>query len=306
PGIVVIASGPATWSPLARAIHAVAGAEYRFSFIGRPPLIATESVDLTEARWEATYPGAEPSLFLPLTESEARELVDRLAEAQRNEPPGLDANIVLADESRTVERLAADPGDRLRRVLSGPRGPDTTIEAPALCLEPDDADRSAYHLGGFFTSLSAEAQRDALRALRGFSEVKLIRPGMVQRTPWLAGHEAIMANLQLRRSNPVFVAGTLTGFFGYTEALVLGAVAGIGAARLAGGTEPLPPPVECLAGALCHALAEHEPHPDGRMLQANFGMIPEHRQDQDVEKNERRQRQETRALDAIKRYAGAD
>jgi len=305
-GPVVIASGPSTWSPLAREIHAFAGADFRFSFIGRAPLIAAESVDLTEARWAPPYPGAEQSLYLPLTKHEAEELVGRLAAAERHEPPGLESEMVLADESRTAERLAADTEDRLRRVLSGPRGPAVELAGPALCLEPDDAEMTAFHLRGLPTSLSPDAQREALGGVGALSEVRIVRPGMIQRTPWLAGSDATLANLQLRRSRRAFVTGSLSGVYGYSEALALGAVAGIGAARLAKGAAPLPPPEECLTGALCRALSEHEPHSDGRMLQANFGMIPEHRQDQGLSKAERREHQEKRAIDAIERYAGAD
>ncbi len=305
-GPVVIASGPGTWSPLARAIHRAAGADFRFSFIGRAPLIAAESIDLTEARWEPPYPGAEPALFLPLTDREARELARRFAEAEWNEPPGLDEETVLAEESRTVERLAADPQDGLRSILRGPRGPNLSVEGPALCLTPDDEERSAYHVHGLLTSLSHDAQHEALRAVGALSEVRLLRAGMIQRTPWLAGSEATTASLQLRRAARVLLTGSLTGVYGYSEALALGAVAGIGAARLASGSHPLPPPEDSLTGALCRALSEHTPHPDGRMLQANFGMIPEHRQDHGLDKSERRERQKQRAIDAIARYANAD
>ncbi len=304
-GPVVVASGPGTWSPLARAIHHAADAPFHFSFIGRPPLVAAESIDTSDARWEEPYPGAEPALFLPLTAEEAEELAGRLAAADVSEPPGFDDEMVLAEESVPAERLAADPDDRLRRVLQGPRGPEATIEPPALCLTPDDAGRTAYHMEGLVTALSPEDQREALRAVDALAEVQIIRSGCVQRTPWLAGREATLASLQLRRAVRVLLAGTLTGAWGYAEAMALGAVAGIGAARLSGGAEPLPPPAESLTGALCRALSEQMPHADGRMLQANFGMIPEHRHDRGLEKAERREQQQARAVKAIESYSDA-
>ncbi|MFW5869031.1 MAG: FAD-dependent oxidoreductase [Armatimonadota bacterium] len=305
-GPVVVASGPGTWSPLARAIHRAADTPFHFSFIGRPPLVAAESMDLSSAAWEEPYPGAEPALFLPLTAEEAEELTRRLSAADDSEPPGFDDEMVLAEESVPVERLAADPQDGLRRVLQGPRGPETTIEPPALCLTPDDAGRTAYHLDGLVTALPSEDQRNALSAVNALAEVQILRPGCVQRTPWLAGREATLASLQLRRVGRVLLAGALTGAWGYAEAMALGAVAGIGATRLSSGAEPLPPPAESLTGALCRALSELMPHADGRMLQANFGMIPEHSHDRGLEKPERREQQQERALKAIENYAGAD
>jgi methylenetetrahydrofolate--tRNA-(uracil-5-)-methyltransferase len=305
-GPVVIASGPATWSPLARAIHSAAGASFRFSYIGRAPLIAAESIDLSDARVEAPYPGAEPAVYLPLTGQEAEEITTRIAAGDRCEPPEFGEEMVLAEESRPVERLATDPESDLRRVLSGPRGPEATVEAPALCLTPEDAGQTAFHVHGFLTSLTPEAQREALRAVDALAGVQILRPGLVHRTPWLAGSKVTLASLQLRRRSQALLAGTLTGVYGYAEAMALGAVAGIGAARMAGGAQPLPPPHESLTGALCRALSEHDPHPDGRMLMANFGMIPAHRGDEGLDKSDRRARQQERALEATDRYVRAD
>lgn len=303
-GVVVIASGPATWSPLARAVHAASGEPFRFSFIGRPPLVEAASIDLSSAFREAPYPGAEPVLFLPLTEEEAGELGSRLAAAERREPPEFDAGTVLAEESTTAERLAADPEVGPRRLLSGPRGPGMERDSPALRLTPDDANERAWHLEGLLTALPAAAQVEALQAVRAFAQVRLLRPGMVHRTPWIAGRKVMLPTLQLRRTPRALLAGTLTGAYGYVEAMALGAIAGIGAARLASGSGMAAAPRECLSGALCRALSEHEPHADGRMLRANFGMIPEHPQDEGLGKSQRRESQTRRALRAAERYVG--
>ncbi len=305
-GPVVIASGPGTWSPLARAIHAAAGTGFRFSVIGRPPLIAAESVNLSAAFRAPIYPGAEPALFVPLSEDEAAELAARLRAAECHEPPEFSPQTILAEESTTAERMAADPAVGLGRLLSGPRGPQTGHEGLALCLTPDDADGRAWHVEGLLTTLAPEAQVAALGALQAFSGVRLLRPALVQRAPWLAGPEATLASLQLRRTGRALIAGTLTGVYGYAEAMALGAVAGIGAAKIARGSEPLPPPHECLTGALCRALADEQPHQDGRMLRANFGMLAEHRDDRGLGKSERRKRQIERALKAVRQYVEAD
>jgi tRNA:m(5)U-54 methyltransferase len=303
---VVVATGPATWSPLARAIHRAAGVDFRFSFIGSAPLIAAETVDTSRASWEPRYPGAEPALYLPITTEELEAFSNRLTETDVSAPPGFDAESVLAEESSTVERVVADPESDLRRLLGGPRGQNVAVEPPALCLAPDDADGTAYHVEGLFTSMKLEDQRDALRAIEALGEVEILRPGRVQRTPWLPGADTTLASLQLGRTPRTLLTGTLTGVYGYAEAMALGAVAGIGATRIARGSEPLPPPRECLTGALCWALASHQPHEDGRMLQANYGMLPAHRNDQGLDKSERRDRQVERALAAIERYVGAD
>ena len=300
-GPVVVATGPATWSPLARALAATSGTYFHFSFIGRPPLIEAASLDLTDSFRAPAYPGAEPALYLPVTEEEGAELAARLLAAERCEPPEFGEGILLADEHTTAERMAADPAFGVRKLLSGPRGAQSG-GGPALCLTPDDAEERAWHVEGLLTSLPHDEQVRALQAVLACANVRLVRPAMIQRTPFLAGPEAALPSLQLRRAPRALISGTLTGVYGYAEAMVLGAVAGIGAARLAAGDEPAAPPAESLTGALCGALAEAQPHAERRMLRANFGMIPEQREDQGLSKAERRERQTARALAAIESY----
>ena len=303
-GPVVIASGPATWSPLARASHAAAGAPVVFSYCGRPPLIAADSVDLSEALFVPPYPGAEPTIFLPLSDDEVAGLARLIASGARDHPAGLEPQMVLADEQVPVERLAADADELASTILRGPRGPQVQTEGPALCLVPDDPEQSAFHLQGLCTSLTTAAQQSALAAVAALSEVRVLRPGLIHRTPWLAGREATLSSLELERLSRVLLAGTLTGAWGYLEAMATGAVAGVGAASLADGRSPLPPPPDSMTGALCYAIARREPQGDSRMLRANFGMLPERPQDEGMSKTERRRGQIERALNAMREYAG--
>lgn len=300
-GVAVIATGPTTWSPLARALHDACGEPFAFAYMGRPPVLAAESIDLSAAEWAPPYPGADPALYVPVSEDEAAEMARRIAAGERDEPAELTAETVLADEARPVERLADDPPELQGRALRGPTGPEAPIEGPALCLVPDDAEHTAFHAWHMITALTPEAQRKALAAAAALAEVEITRPAMVHRLPWIPGSESLTPTLQLKRTPRVLVAGTLAGAVGYMEALATGTMAGICAARLAAGTLPRLPSADSLTGGLCRALASVErdgPH----MIRANFGMLPERQEDEGASKEQRRERQIEAALAAIERF----
>ncbi len=299
-GVVVVAAGPTTWSPLARAIYAAAGRiSFSFAYIGRAPLVT--GIDEEAGMWAPPYPGADPQLFLPVTEDEATELARRLTEGERDAPPEFSEDTPLADEQSPVERSARDTDELTARHLRGPRGPETD-GGLAIALVPDDADRRHWHLPGFVTALSPKAQREALEAVAALRDATIVRPGLVHRLPWLAGGETLQPTLQLSATPRVFVAGTLAGAVGYIEAITTGTLAGINAARLARRQMPSLPDRDSLCGALCRALAR-VPAGDGAMLRANFGMLPEYPEDRGRSKDERRARQIEAAVAAAGEWA---
>ena len=176
-GVVVLATGPTTWSPLARDIHRLVGAAYTFAFWGRAPLV--EDVEDAAAIRAPRYVGADANLFLPLTDGEIAEFIERLRTGERTPVPGL-AGDMLADETPLVEDLAADNPGKLRgQALSGPRGYDGFDVAGALRLAPDDREWTRLSLGDLMTTLTPEAQRHALDAIPALATAKLVRPGMV-------------------------------------------------------------------------------------------------------------------------------
>lgn len=301
--VVVLATGPTTWSPLARSLHEAAGVPYSFAYWGRPPLLQAQAEALRAAVKAPAYPGADPSLFLPLTEAEAAQFVELLRAGERAAPPGL-AEAMLADETPLAEDLATDDPERLRgRLLSGPRGGERLAAPAALRLVPDDARGERFALADLITALTAEAQSALLARVPALRGLRLVRPGAVHRLPVLPPGAALQPTLQLRHAPTVLVAGTIAGGLGYNEAIATGHVAGYNAARLAGGAEPLVLPEASLTGQLCRWLAQSPAGPGG-LVQANFGMLPEVPGEAGG-KQERHRRQAERALAAVRAFAAA-
>jgi len=71
-----------------------------------------------------------------------------------------------------------------------------------------------------------------------------------------------------------FFAGQITGVEGYVESAASGLVAGINAARLAQGKEPVQFPPETAVGSLAHYITSaNEKH--FQPMNVNFGLFPE-------------------------------
>ena len=103
--------------------------------------------------------------------------------------------------------------------------------------------------------------------------------------------------LQLRGQDNLLFAGQMTGVEGYIESASSGLVAGVNAARLARGEEPLIFPEASCHGALCHYITTSEAK-HFQPMNVNFGLLP--RLGERIrDKKEKKLRLARRALDAI-------
>ncbi|RME13006.1 MAG: hypothetical protein D6802_02690, partial [Ardenticatenia bacterium] len=79
--------------------------------------------------------------------------------------------------------------------------------------------------------------------------------------------------MQFRKRPDLFFAGQITGVEGYVGNAGTGLVAGINAARLVQGKEPIVLPRETMLGALCWYVTHADPK-EFQPMKANFGILP--------------------------------
>lgn len=275
--VTIVATGPLTAGALAEDIKKRVGQGYFYFYDAAAPIVTLESVDMTRAWRASRYDKGEAAYInCPMTKEEYTAFWNALVTAEKAPTHDFEKEIFF-EGCMPVEVMASRGEDTL---LFGPLKPvglddPRTGKRPyaVVQLRQDNAEGTLYNIVGFQTHLKWPEQRRVFAMIPGLENAEFVRYGVMHRNTFINSPLALLPTMQLKDEPRLFFAGQMTGVEGYVESASSGLVAGINAARLVMGKEPVVFPEATAHGALCHYITTADSK-KFQPMNVNFGLMP--------------------------------
>ncbi|MGM9924143.1 MAG: FADH(2)-oxidizing methylenetetrahydrofolate--tRNA-(uracil(54)-C(5))-methyltransferase TrmFO [Bacillus sp. (in: firmicutes)] len=303
-GITIIATGPLTSPELSAQIKELTGEEHLYFYDAAAPIIEKDSIDFDKVYVKSRYDKGEAAYVnCPMNEEEFNKFYEALISAETVPLKEFEKEIFF--EGCMPIEVMASRGKKT--MLFGPLKP-VGLEDPrtgkrpyaVIQLRQDDAAGTLYNLVGFQTHLKWGAQKEVLRLIPGLENAEIVRYGVMHRNTFINSPKVLKATYQLQSRPDLFFAGQMTGVEGYVESAASGLIAGINAARLVQGQEPIEFPAETAIGSMARYITTTNSK-NFQPMNANFGLFPE-LPERIKGKKERNEMHAKRALETIQNF----
>jgi len=288
---VIIATGPLTSEPLAKAIQGLTGEDALAFFDAIAPIIHGESINRdivwAQSRYDKAGPGGTGADYLncPMTEQQYNDFVDALLTGEKHVYHEWE-NVPYFDGCLPVEVMAERGRETLRHGplkpvgLTNPRDPLNKPYA-IVQLRQDNALGTLWNMVGFQTKLKYRKQADIFRMIPGLEQAQFARLGGLHHNTFLNSPKVLGRDLRLKADPRLRFAGQITGVEGYVESTAIGLVAGRMAAADTRGVVLMAPPATTALGALINHITGGHIEDETQKLRSfqpmniNFGLFPE-------------------------------
>ncbi|MGG4271285.1 FADH(2)-oxidizing methylenetetrahydrofolate--tRNA-(uracil(54)-C(5))-methyltransferase TrmFO [Bacillus anthracis] len=303
-GPTIIATGPLTSPDLSAQLKELTGEDYFYFYDAAAPIVEKDSIDMNKVYLKSRYDKGEAAyLNCPMTEEEFDRFYEALIAAETVPLKEFEKEIFF-EGCMPVEVMAS----RGRQTLVfGPMKP-VGLEDPktgktpyaVVQLRQDDAAGTLYNIVGFQTHLKWGPQKEVLQLIPGLENAEIVRYGVMHRNTFINSPNLLRPTYQYKQRDDLFFAGQMTGVEGYVESAASGLLAGINAARLVKGEEPVVlPPVTAMGSMANYITATNAKN--FQPMNANFGLFAP-LEKKIKKKAERNEAYATRALEMIRNF----
>ena len=262
--LTILATGPLTSDPLSREIERLTGSGHLAFYDSISPIVDAESIDMNRvymaARWDK---GTADYINCPMNREEFDVFLDALLASEAAEAKEWE-KLDYFEGCLPIEVLARRGRDTLRFGPMKPvglRDPRTGKTPWAVVqLRKENVRADSYNLVGFQNHLKFGEQARVLRLIPGLENAHFLRYGQIHRNTYICAPLLLDETLLLKSKEPkLLFAGQLSGVEGYTESIATGMLAGLYAAAIVRGEQPVPVPRSTALGSLVHYITHADP-----------------------------------------------
>jgi methylenetetrahydrofolate--tRNA-(uracil-5-)-methyltransferase len=261
--LTIVASGPLTSDALSTEIARLTGVEHLAFYDSISPIVDAETIDMDRvyfaARWDK---GTADYINCPMTREEYEVFLNALVTAEAAEAKEWEKADYF-EGCLPIEILAKRGPDTLRFGPMKPvglRDPRTGKTPWAVVqLRKENLRADSYNLVGFQNHLKYGEQAKVLRLIPGLENAKFLRYGQIHRNTYICSPRVLDDRLRMKERPDLFFAGQISGVEGYTESIASGLLAGLYAATIAHGEEPVPAPRQTALGSLVNYITQADP-----------------------------------------------
>ena len=275
-GIVIVATGPLTTSPLTENLTKLLKTDNLHFYDASSPIIDSSTIDFNYAFIKDRYDkGSGDYINCPMNKEEYLTFYNELIKAETVQLKNFEKREIF-EGCMPVEIMAKRGEDSLRYGPLKPVGlahPETNQKFYAVVqLRKEDNTNSLYNMVGFQTNLTFGEQKRIFSLIPGLKQANFVKYGVMHRNTFVNAPELLKNTFQLKTDDNIFIAGQLSGVEGYMESTMSGLIAGINAYLMLNNKPLLNLSSNTMTGAIINYITTCEAK-RFQPMNANFGIV---------------------------------